>query len=340
MVIPPAKVENWVATNFPDYKTRRGGAELVINNPFNYDTGYHFNISVEKGVCHDWRGDSDWVGYQDGKRRGCTFLRFVQLYRNCSFAEAYKEVLGSAYTPEPHKGRCLNIVQENPALKLPDGASPLAEDNGKMARILKNWLASRGITEAAVKQYRLMYAGPDVIWPYYEFDDEPVYWQSRSAINKTFRFPSASLGVNRSDFIYGFDHVELATTVTITEAIFDAITIKESCVASGGAALSMMQAKKINMLHPIDGITLAPDNDNPGIKSILENAKILSQYKYPIYYSIPPKLDDNTKDWNDVGKHVGFDNVHKVMMDNRTLLSMSEKMKLRSIISRKPYDSI
>ena len=87
VTITPNQVEAWVAKYF-DYKTRKGGEELRINNPFNEDTGYHFNISTSKLACNDWRGN-EWAGYNpnSGRRYKCTFLRFVKLFLEQTFTE-------------------------------------------------------------------------------------------------------------------------------------------------------------------------------------------------------------------------------------------------------------
>ena len=82
--IPAAKIIKYIEDNF-EYKTRRDGKEYVINNPLNGDTGFHFNINPDKGVCHDWRGD-EWAGpiNPESNKRNVSFIKFIRLYKKCS----------------------------------------------------------------------------------------------------------------------------------------------------------------------------------------------------------------------------------------------------------------
>ena len=89
----PDQVAAWIEQNF-DFKTRTGknGKEYVIQSPFRVDDKYKFNINLERATCHDWRGDEWAIG---GSK---SFIRFVQLYRNCSYTSAAKEIFGSGTT--------------------------------------------------------------------------------------------------------------------------------------------------------------------------------------------------------------------------------------------------
>jgi len=298
----PAQIRAWIEANF-DYKTRKNGDEYLINSPFCDDTGYKFNISISKAIAHDWRGD-DWA---KGKSR--TFLRFVQLYRNCSFVEAFKEVCGKDVTMGSIYAKLRNErkVEEEERkydIALPAGSEPLADASTTTAKMLTSWLASRGINLDGIEKYNLYYHSMNVVWPYYEYDSL-VYWQERNRLNKVFRFPSENVGVTKGMFLYGFDMVEPSDYVIVTEAIFDSITLDDQCIASGGAVLTNAQVKKIRILNPVNGVILSPDNDKAGIDSIISNYQLLSPYFNKLYYATPPVIkygdDQYTKDWNDLG---------------------------------------
>lgn len=298
----PEQIKSWLTANF-DVKPRKGGVEYRICNPFNADSGHHFNINVEQGLAHDWRGD-EWAG---GGRK--TFLRFVQLYRGCTYLEAVREVCGQNVTIDSIYTRITKKkVEECDAreydIRLPDGSLCLADHlDSTIGRMLAGWLGSRGINKDMIKLYNLHFHTMNVVWPYYEYGSL-VYWQQRNRLNKTFAFPPESVGVTKSMFIYGFDMVEPMDYLIINEAIFDSITLGDQATASGGAILAPMQIQKIRSLNPIKGIILAPDNDIAGIKSMISNYKLLCPY-YPIFFSIPPAIpyeETVTKDWNDLGK--------------------------------------
>ena len=111
------------------------------------------------------------------------------------------------------------------------------------------------------KQYYVHYDSVSIIFPYIEFG-LVVYWQSRTTAGKTFDFPPDSVGVTKSEFLYGFDYVEPGSTIIVCESIIDAINIGPGAVAMGGADLSEKQVKKIRILNP-SNIILAADNDKP-----------------------------------------------------------------------------
>lgn len=341
------KIVAWIEQNF-EYKTRRDGEEYLINNPFDGDTGFHFNISPDKGICNDWRGN-EWVGVnpKTGKRNKCSFLKFVQLYLNCSYTNALRAVLGAtedigSYL-RPRSQDDAVEAKEEPSVCLPDGSERLVGSKDvKVAKIIVNWLAQRGLSEEDIKLYDIHHRGLEVVWPYYEYD-ELVYWQSRSRINKMFMFPDSSVGVSKGDFLYGFDLIEPASYLTITEAIFDAHTLGDQTVASGGAALTKNQIKKIRLLGPKDGVVLAPDNDKAGIKSIFSNYKLLNSNNLKVYYSLPPEIEFTkngekgvAKDWNELHTHVGMNHreILQSFENNIKAINQRELVRLRSEVSR------
>lgn len=318
--IPPAKISAWIEKHF-DYKTRKGGEEYCINNPFNGDTGHNFNINPDKCSCHDWRGD-EWAGpiNPDTGKRNCSFIKFVKLYKKCSYQDAIRDVLGTTedirafLRPEARHSDSKPVRKV--AVALPDGTERLAGTSDKQGLLIIPWLRHRGYSLEDIEKYDLHYLSMEVYWPYYEFDTL-VYWQSRNRFNKIYRFPDITIfdrkGTlvgetegSKGDFLYGFDDCESANYLTITESIFGQHTLGEQALASGGAILTPAQIGKIRILGPQKGVILAPDNDEAGIKSIINNQTLLKPHGYPLFYSIPPKIeymkDEKrrfTKDWNE-----------------------------------------
>lgn len=332
--IPPRLIRQWVENNF-EYNARKGknGTELVIANPFYHNDNKKMNISLEKGIVHDWRGD-DWAGPVSEKtgKRNCSFINFVRLYRKSSFRDAMKEVMGSSFVP--YRGGNIEIAtndgksKEEQEITLPDGASLLYSDENKVAKILKKWLKSRGYTEEDIEYHNIYYNGMDVYWPYFEYG-ELVYWQSRSMVNKFFRFPELT-EYGKGDFLYGFDDVKTSDYIILTEAIFDKHTLREQALATGGATLTARQIKKLKILGP-KYVILSPDNDSAGLKSIIYNKDILQKYGFTeIFYSIPPK---EYKDWNELAMNgVGFDSVREVHDEYINKLDISGVANINNII--------
>jgi hypothetical protein len=344
LTIPPDKIAAWVYKYFPDCKPRKGGEELRICNPFDGDTGYHFNVSTTRGCTHDWRGDLSWVGFNPntGKLQYRTFIRFVQLYLTqqrgrCSFSDAIQDVLGTSSGARAlfkwQKTRLLPEEKEIASLALPEGTSEFGKSQSKLVSGLISWLASRGVDDKKINKYRIMYSGLDVVWPYFEFD-QMVYWQSRSRLNKMFRFPPESVGVTKGQFFYGFDQIEPASFVVIVESIFNCLTLEDQCLASGGASLTEIQAKKIRLLGPRDGIILAPDNDKAGIGSIAYNVAALQPLGYKIFYALPPivKLPDGklSNDWNDLVKVASAAEIKRIFEKSVKPYNLQQKFYLEN----------
>lgn len=344
LTIPPKKIAAYIKKKFT-YKERRDGEELIICNPLNGDTGYHFNINPEKGVCHDWRDDS-WAGKPNPKtgKRSCNIIRFVSLYERCSTAEAIKILLdGAKLEVEEQKQEYTEYD-----ISLPTNRKLAECTQEEVANMLIKWLKRRAYDLEDVEKNDLRFFGSDVIWPYYEFESL-VYWQSRSYLNKTFRFPSpdvrdktgnviGKMTASKGQFLYGFDDVEMNSYIIITEAIFDKHTLGEQALASGGAVLTSDQLIKIRLLNPKSGIILAPDSDSAGIKSIIQNYNLLKSMNYAVYYSLPPSVDGNDKsDWNEMFEKYKIPKaeIRSALDKNIKPINPMEVVKLHKIISAK-----
>jgi len=355
--IPPQAIERWVDKNF-DYKKRKGknGEELLIENPFYHNDNKKFNISLSRAACHDWRGD-EWAGpiNPETGKRNCSFIKFVRLYNKCSYKEALEDILGDKedirdfLKPE---GRMTDKeAQKKVSVALPNGARLLSNANDTQANALKKWLNTRGYSEEDISKNELYYLGMEVYWPYYEFDTL-IYWQSRSRVNKRFNFPSLEVydkdgkvvGITdgtKGDFLYGFDDIEAASYVIITEAIFDKHILGEQTLASGGAVVTDNQIKKLKILGPKKGVILSPDNDKAGINSIISNVNLLSRHGLKIYFSIPPRIKYikkgeklMTKDWNEFFTELNMstDEIRKIHDKNIKSANTMELVKLRKIL--------
>ena len=303
--LPAKKIAAYIESKF-DFERRRDGVEYVINNPLTLDTGKHFNINIEKAVCHDWRGD-EWAGPLNARtgKRNCSFINFVCLLEIVSYGEAVRLVMGQDYVTFRSEVQKLPTMKEQ--MTMPRSAVPLTDSKHGERDMLLRWLTSRGYSEADAAKANLHHVGVEVVWPYYEYE-ELIYWQSRSRLNKRFAFPSSEIfddegnvvgkrEFGKGDFFYGFDQVDHGSYVIITEGIFDQYTLGAQAVASGGALLTSSQVNKLKLLNPAKGVILAPDNDAAGVQSAFTNSVKLRQAGINSYISLPP---DGVKDWNEL----------------------------------------
>lgn len=329
--IPPAKIKAWVAKRF-QYKERKAGVELVLNNPLVYDDGEHFSINVEKGICGDWRGN-EWAGpISHTGKRNTSFVNFVSKVLKCSIREALRSVLGdlNIYSPPLQE-----TAKPDPRIiAIPLDFKPISsETEDQQTLVALMYLLRRGYTDVEIEKANLHVNGVTVLWPYYEFG-ELVYWQSRSVLNKTFNFPTNVIDIDgnkigKSDFLYGFDDCEPGKYLILVEAIFDKMTLGDQCCAIGGAMLTDRQVRKIAFLKPTSGIILAVDNDLAGLKSIISNSELLKPYGHKILYAFPPdikssKTGDSIKDWNECITDLQWTKgqVRQAMVENIKLLDM------------------
>lgn len=192
--IPSQRIKTWVLRHFPDAKERHD--ELVIVSPFRNDGKYKFNISLTKGQCHDWRGDS-WAGETSVKtsKRNCSFFNFVRLYLGCSYIEAVKSVMGDSANPKDFlygKPEDDETPLKTVEVELPSGLETIHDATDVEGRAIRKWLMKRGYTLEMMEEANLQHIGMEVYWPYYEYG-EMVYWQSRSRMNKIYRFPNVKV---------------------------------------------------------------------------------------------------------------------------------------------------
>lgn len=330
-------IERWVSKHFK-YKKRRNDTQIVICNPFDGDTKWHFNISLESTksrrtgkynyYVHDWRPDkSMW---------DTNFVRFVANYKNISYFEALKEIKGDCLSAletykEAINNNSLEEKNENEKeepleyiVELPPNCKNISKENldDKICKISINYLNKRKISLEKAKSYSLKFNTQGIIFPYIEYG-EVVYWQLRDVISKRFDFPKQS---NKTDYIFGFDNVEPNDNMFITESIIDAMCIGENCIATGGATIVGKQIRKIKALNP-DIIVLCPDNDEAGIKSLRQNYDLINNYfvNVKIAYCLPPKSDKyDIKDWNDIEKYLGVGESRKYIINNARVLRLSE----------------
>lgn len=274
-------------------------------------------------------------GEQKGETYKPTFIHFVCQFLGCSWRDALRTVCGDE-ARYSFTRKAVTEVELEVLIDLPTGCLPLWDsEHPQMSRMLHSWLNSRGMSAADVERHRIHHLGAEVIWPYFE-DGILVYWQSRSRLDKKFRFPPSSAGVGKGDFLYGFDEIEPTTHVVITEAIFDKLALRHQSVATGGAILTDKQLSLIRALGPRDGVILAPDNDTAGRASVSANGKKLKAKGHRVYYSLPPELpytidgeERTTKDWNELGQYVvGWDEVPTLMERGIRLLSDREMLTL------------
>lgn len=310
----PEQIENWIKENF-DYKVQ--GAQILINNP-DGDQKFHMQISPTLGLVHDFRPNHQQY---DG-----SFLKFVSKFKGISMMAAIAEVCG--------KGRVISqyqkVIEEEPEIEnddviaLPEGSIPLKGGSGKIWEVAMNYLVNvRKFTKEEVFQANIHHLGTNIVVPYYQYG-MIVFWQSRMIVDKKFKFPNGE-DKSAGNHLYGFDDVEPCGEAIVVESIFNKLSIGSDAVATGGASLKDGQIKLLRVLNPTS-LTLAPDGDDAGIKSITSDFYSLSKYRNDafikdLWYCLPPLNSHGWNDWNDMRKD-GAD-TKDYILKNRKKLTLS-----------------
>ena len=300
-----SQVERWISKNFPDYKTRKSsvrGEMYLVNNPLDPDDhAHHLAIAVDGSWAKDYR--PTYMNLVKG-----SLFKLIMKLRKCSFVDAIKEVCGndsniSVLLDEARrKLRCKEdtqeIAPEEIEFALPPGMLKLSDNTYPLAKsIAINYLSSRAITLESALEYGIMYDATRLCFPYYEYG-VIVYWQTRDIMNKRFEFPAATMGVEKSNYVYGFDHAEPNEPICVVESIFNAMSIGYGAVATGGADIQPGQIRRLKAINP-SIVILAPDNDDAGKASLATNyEKLCPYFRNKLMYVIPPV----NKDWNDFAK--------------------------------------
>ena len=82
----PEQIRKWIQHNFHDHKECKQGLEIRVHNPLVLDNNYHLWINTEKACVNDFRPHA--------KHTKGSFLRFVKQYKQISFYEAVRDVMG------------------------------------------------------------------------------------------------------------------------------------------------------------------------------------------------------------------------------------------------------
>jgi hypothetical protein len=331
--ITPSQIEDWVARNFK-YKKRSNGRQLVINNPFCEDKGYHFWISTEERESKNGKVGY-WVHDFRTSEYNTSFIGFVKRYKGVTFFEALADVCGQSKGSLRDALRRSRRSKEDDEeeeqirhLELPEMSKPFRGTESKVRDLALRYLKSRCISEEIAME--LYYTPTTIVFPYIEYGSL-VYWQEREILRKKFNFPNeAKTGLAKTDYLYNFDNVEQPYgNVVIVESIFNCLSIGDGTVATGGAVIpgGSKQIMKLVALLP-KLVVLAPDRDKAGIDSLLSNFLILRKaLSCSFAYCLPPK---GVKDWNQMDQVSGVGSARDYVANCSRTLDVKVIVSLRA----------
>lgn len=313
----PEQIKSWIVRNIGnDYKIAKHGEEIRINNPLGHDDGYHLWINVHKACVHDFRPEY-------GSISNGSFIRFVSKCKKLSFKEAVYDVMGiNIYCAKVQAGvggmdikagtesKCGSVV-------LPDEFDVLDGDD-PIKNAVKNYLFSRCVSAEKIERLSIGHSGYFVVFPYYE-NGKIVYWQSRSILNKIYRFPPS---VSKTNYLYGIDEIDGRQPTVIVESIFNALMF-DGAVAIGGSSISDKQIDKLYK-RGVRSVIVAFDNDGAGVAGTAKCYKMMCN-KFELFYAFPL---DGVGDWNDVARNSGLDECKNMLYSNVKPLDFKAHVRL------------
>ena len=190
-------IKNYILTNFPNGKERKGGLEIMFKCPFHDENEPSLSINLESGM---WRCF--------GCNKKGNFTSFYKFFERVSWREAKEKCQGIFYEKDIKK-KIANI-------KFPEG---LISCKAKMSPYLK----SRGFSQEDLEPFNVSWKFENfmVYFPIYNQNGKLVSYVSRKASGKNYYYPSDSPHMN---YLYG-ENLELKDKVFIVEGVLDAISV-------------------------------------------------------------------------------------------------------------------
>lgn len=184
---------------------------------------------------------------------------------------------------------------------LPEGYTNLSRGTGKLAKLMRNYVKSRGFDVKKVSRKGWGYCDKGkyfghLIMPYYA-GSKLIYFNARLVVGAGPKFnnpPLEEFGIGKAHLIYNVDALYMYDKIFLVESVTNAETIGDNAIGTGGKNLSPFQ-KNLIVTSPIKRITIALDKDAYDLS--LELALQLCEHKR---VKIIPFKDD--RDVNDLGK--------------------------------------
>lgn len=185
--------------------------------------------------------------------------------------------------------------------ELPEGFTLITLGTSQVARSARGYLRKRGFNISKLALSGVGYCGIGeysgyIIIPYY-FDSKLIYFNARRFLGSGPRYKNPTeeaIGIGKSLVIYNAEALYTYKKVYLTEGAFNALTMGDRGISTGGKKLSDWQLSFI-IKSPVEELVLLGDPD--ALKTTIQLALDLAPYKR-IRLPILP----GDSDVNDLGK--------------------------------------
>ena len=253
--------DEFIEQHFGEIKETKENGDRIVRIPDHPsgDDKFRFSINPEK---------NQYFNYEDGVGGGYT-----------TFLKENKDILGIEnlnYTNKNHEKIQSGSTKE---IILPDAGEffNFREQNRDQDPAYK-FLNKRGIPDQNIFGGPLAWAHSgywnEYILLFYFEEEKLKGWTGRRFEGTGDRYKYLA-GFKKSNYVFNIDSIREGSPVFVFEGALDALMLTEQIgVATGGADISIIQAKKIASKNP-SKIILVPDNDEQSRKSLLSNHQTL-----------------------------------------------------------------
>ncbi len=320
MKIASQIIENYVFSNFNPIK--RAGSELHFNSPFSQDGKFRLYVHPETSTWYDQKN-----------QRGGSFSKFVAEIEDINEKEVYFFLIKNySSSGDISFQEIIEQAKDKEELVFPNGLKFFRD--AKKSLILSKaltYLIKRKIPKKYISTMGYIFE-PGGEWnnrifvPFFE-DGKIVYYIGRAYDNNPLRYNTPK-GFDSKSFVFNIDEVE--NEVAICEGVFDAMSVDNiPTTALLSADIGTEQIKKI-MEKGIEKITLIPDKDETGNKTLEKNIEKILYYSPP---SLKPKIliyyiPKGFKDFNEYRVKTGCN----IIEEKDCILYNKKNMMLNSFI--------
>lgn len=218
-----------------------------------------------------------------------TYPEAINFIRNNSEFEGYE------FTEEKY------AIRESKDILLPQPFKLLNQGDSQLAKSIRNYIINRGFDVNQLSRRGWGYSTDEkylgyIIMPFYS-NNKIVYFNARLVVGNGPRYnnPNSDItGLGKSFILYNSDALFMYNTVIICEGVFNAETIGERAIASGGKYLSRYQINQI-IKSPVEKVIICLDSD--AMDKAISLAYDLIDFKKIKIICFP-----KDKDANDLGK--------------------------------------
>ena len=217
---------------------------------------------------------------------------------------------------------------ESSEVKLPEGYTNLLFGNSLLATRARRYIKSRKFDpdDVALKGWGYCNKGPYlgyIIIPFYT-GNKLVYFNARRYLGNGPKYNNPSIeefGIGKSLIVYNLDALAMYDEIYLTEGVFNADTIGDEAIASGGKKISHYQISAI-IKSPVKKINMLLDPD--AIQDSIRIAMDMSFHK-----KIRLVMWEGDEDVNDLGREETLRRVNEVPWQSyNDLLKIKFRLKL------------